>query len=133
MQLPFTIPAYGDHVSLFTLLAAITSIAYARMNSQMTAQGGAQMQMMQYLFPIMMLFIFNNFSSALTYYYLLSNVITFGQQWATKAFLINEDALHAQIQENKSKPKKKSAWAKRLETYAKAQQTQAKKGGRKKR
>jgi YidC/Oxa1 family membrane protein insertase len=127
LDLPFTIPFYGDHVSLFTLLAGISSIAYARMNSQMTAQGGAQMQMMQYIFPVMMLFIFNNFSSALTYYYLLSNVITFGQQWATKTFLINEDALHAQIQENKAKPRKKSKWAQRLEAYAKAQE-QAQKG-----
>lgn len=126
-MLPFEIPFYGDHVSGFTLLAGISSIAYARMNSQMTAQGGAQMQIMQYLFPIMMLFIFNNFSSALTYYYFLSNVITFAQQWGTKTFLINEDALHAQIQENKAKPKKKSKWAQRLEAYAKAQE-QAQRG-----
>jgi YidC/Oxa1 family membrane protein insertase len=121
-NLPFEIPFYGAHVSGFTLAAGISSIAYARMNSQMTAQGGAQMQIMQYLFPIMMLFIFNNFSSALTFYYFLSNVITFGQQWGTKRFLIDEDAIHAQIQENKGKPKKKSKWAQRLEAYAKAQE-----------
>jgi len=126
LALPFTIPFYGAHVSLFTLLAAITSIAYARMNSQMTGAMGGQMVVMQYLFPIMMLFIFNSFSSALTYYYLLTNIITFGQQWLIKTFFVNEDALHAQIQVNKTKPRKKGGWQERLETYTKAQQSKAK-------
>jgi YidC/Oxa1 family membrane protein insertase len=123
MQLPFDIPFYGDHVSLFTLLAGITSLAYARLNSQMTAgPTGNQMQMMQYIFPVMMLFIFNSFSSALTYYYLLQNVFSFGQQYIMKQFFIDEDALRAQIHEKKSKPKKKSSWAKRFEAYADSQQ-----------
>jgi len=126
LALPFTIPFYGAHVSLFTLLAAITSIAYARMNSQMTGAMGGQMVVMQYLFPVMMLFIFNSFSSALTYYYLLTNIITFGQQWLIKTFFVNEDALHAQIQENKAKPRKKGGWQERLEAYTKAQQAKAK-------
>lgn len=126
LALPFTIPFYGAHVSLFTLLAAITSIAYARMNSQMTGAMGGQMVVMQYLFPVMMLFIFNSFSSALTYYYLLTNIITFGQQWLIKTFFVNEDALHAQIQENKAKPRKKGGWQERLEAYTKAQQSKVK-------
>ena len=126
MDLPFTIPFYGDHVSLFTLLAAVTSIAYARMNSQMTGTMGGQMAIMQYLFPVMMLFIFNSFSSALTYYYMLTNVITFGQQFIIKQFFVDEDALHAQIQENKNKPRKKGGWQQRLEAYTKTQQAKAK-------
>jgi YidC/Oxa1 family membrane protein insertase len=125
LALPFTIPFYGAHVSLFTLLAALTSIAYARMNSQMTGAMGGQMVVMQYLFPVMMLFIFNSFSSALTYYYLLTNIITFGQQWLIKTFFVNEEALHAQIQENKAKPRKKGGWQERLEAYTKAQQAKA--------
>ncbi len=126
LSLPFTIPFYGAHVSLFTLLAALTSIVYARMNSQMSGAMGGQMAVMQYLFPFMMLFIFNSFSSALTYYYLLTNIITFGQQWVIKQFFVDEDALHAQIQENKTKPRKKSGWQQRLEAYTQAQQQQAK-------
>ncbi len=126
LSLPFTIPFYGDHVSLFTLLAAITSIAYARMNSQMTGAMGGQMVVMQYLFPVMMLFIFNSFSSALTYYYMLTNVITFVQQWVIQRFFVDEAALHAQIQENKTKPKKKGGWQQRLEAFTQAQQAKAK-------
>ncbi len=126
LSLPFTIPFYGDHVSLFTLLAALSSIVYARMNSQMSGAMGNQMMIMQYLFPVMMLFIFNSFSSALTYYYLLTNIITFGQQWVIKAFFVDEDALHAQIQENKTKPRKKSGWQQRLEAYTQVQQSKAK-------
>lgn len=125
LQLPFNIPFYGDHVSLFTLLAALTSIAYARMNSQMSGAMGGQMAVMQYLFPVMMLFIFNSFSSALTYYYMLTNIITFGQQFIIQRFFVNEDALHAKIQENKSKPRKKSSWQARLEEYTRAQQAKA--------
>jgi YidC/Oxa1 family membrane protein insertase len=117
LSLPFP---FFDHLSLFTLLAAITSLIYARMNASMTPSAGPGMQYMQYLFPVMMIFFFNNFACGLTYYYLLQNVITFGQQFVMKKFFIDEDSLHKQIQENRSKPKKKGKWTQRFEAYQEA-------------
>ena len=116
------LPFIGDHISGFTLLAGISSLLYARMNASMTPQTGGPAQYIQYFFPIMMIFIFNNFSSALTYYYLLQNLISFGQQWVLKTFFIDNDKLHAQIQDKKKNPQKKSAWAKRMEAYTKTLQ-----------
>lgn len=119
-NLPFEIPFYGDHVSLFTLLMTISTIFYTRLNMSMQA-GNPQMEQMKwmmYLMPIMMLGWFNNYASGLSYYYFLANMITFGQNYAFKLF-INEDALHKQLQENKKKPQKKSGFQKRLEEMAK--------------
>lgn len=119
-NLPFEIPFYGDHVSLFTLLMTISTIFYTRLNMSMQA-GNPQMEQMKwmmYLMPIMMLGWFNNYASGLSYYYFLANMITFGQNYAFKLF-INEDALHKQLQENKKKPQKKSGFQKRLEDMAK--------------
>jgi YidC/Oxa1 family membrane protein insertase len=101
-DLPFTIPWYGSHVSLFTLLMAISTVIYTRMNSQMTA-GSSQMpgmQTMMYMMPVMMLFIFNSFASALSYYYFLTNMITFGQQAIIKRF-VNDEELLRRINEHK--------------------------------
>ncbi len=120
MDLPFTIPWYGDHVSLFTLLMCISTVIYTRMNSQMTA-GSSQMpgmQTMMYIMPVMLLFIFNSFASALSYYYFLTNIITFGQQAIIKRFVNDEDLLK-RLNENKKKPVSKSNFQKRLEEMSK--------------
>ncbi|MFP4366969.1 MAG: membrane protein insertase YidC [Bacteroidales bacterium] len=119
-NLPFTIPFYGDHVSLFTLLMTISTIIYTKTNSQMTA-GSSQMpgmQTMMYMMPVMLLFIFNGFASALSYYYFLTNVITFGQQAIIKRFVDDEELLR-RLNENKKKPVSKSNFQKRLEDMAK--------------
>ena len=118
MDLPFHIPFYGSHVSLFTLLMTISTIIYTKMSMQMTAATNPQMKWMMYLMPILFLGFFNNYSAGLSYYYFLSNVFGFGQQYLFKAF-INEDKIHAQIQENRKKPVKKSGFQQRLEQIAK--------------
>ncbi len=125
MDLPFTIPWYGDHVSLFTLLMAISTVIYTHMNSQMMNTGTQMpgMKTMMYFMPVMLLFIFNGFASGLSYYYFLANVITFAQMYAFR-FMIDEDKIRAKIEENKKKPVKKSNWQKRLEEMAKQQQQQ---------
>jgi len=120
--LPFNIPMYGDHVSLFTLLMTVSTIMYTYMNNQMMANQTQQMpgmKTMMYLMPIMFLGMFNNYASGLSYYYFLANIITFGQMFVFR-YAINEDKLRAVIEKNKRKPaKKKSAFAKRLEEAAK--------------
>lgn len=128
IDLPFIIPWYGDHVSLFTLLMAISTVIYTHMNSQMMNTGTQMpgMKTMMYFMPVMLLFIFNGFASGLSYYYFLANVITFGQMYAFR-FMIDEDKIRARIEENKKKPVKKSNWQKRLEDMAKQQQQQKKK------
>ncbi|MFO7613225.1 MAG: membrane protein insertase YidC [Bacteroidales bacterium] len=121
LSLPFEIPFYGDHVSLFTLLMTISTIIYTYMNNQMMATGSQQMpgmKTMMYIMPIMFLGIFNNYASGLSYYYLLVNLITFAQMYAFRWF-IDEDKLQRQIQQNKLKPVKKSGFQKRLEDMAK--------------
>ena len=121
MSLPFNIPFYGDHVSLFTLLMTISTIVYTYLNNKMMGTGSQQlpgMKTMMYLMPVMFLGIFNNYSSGLSYYYLLVNLITFAQMYIFQWF-VDEDKLHRQIQENKLKPEKKSGFQKRLEDMAK--------------
>jgi YidC/Oxa1 family membrane protein insertase len=117
----FSIPWYGDHISLFALLMTISSIFYTRINDQM--MGSTQTQMpgmktMMYLMPVMFLFWFNDYSSGLSYYYLLANLLTFAQIYIIRA-TIDEKKLHAQIEANKKKPVKKSGFQKRLEDMAK--------------
>jgi YidC/Oxa1 family membrane protein insertase len=128
LDLPFTIPFYGDHVSLFTLLMTISTIFYTRLNSQMmgSSQQMPGMKTMMYFMPVMLMGIFNNFASGLSYYYFLANVITFGQMYLFKMF-VNEKALHAKIEENKKKPVKKSKWSQRMESLAKQQEIQQRK------
>lgn len=121
-NMPFTIPFYGDHVSLFTLLMTITTIIYTKINNDMTGQANQMpgMKVMMYLMPIMFLGIFNNFSSGLSYYYFLVNIFTFAQMFLIKK-LLNEDKLHAQLKANMLKPsKKKGGFQKRLEDMAKS-------------
>lgn len=119
LDLPFTIPFYGDHVSLFVLLMTLTTIVSTRLNQQATAsQGMPGMKTMMYIMPVMFLFILNNYSSGLSYYYLLANLITIGQTYAIRSF-IDEDKIREQLQVNKKKPVKKSKFQKRLEEVAK--------------
>jgi len=117
----FSLPWYGNHISLFALLMTISSIIYTRINDQM--MGSTQQQMpgmktMMYMMPVMFLFWFNDYSSGLSYYYLLANLLTFAQIYLIRAFL-DEKKLHAQIEANKKKPVKKSGFQKRLEDMAK--------------
>lgn len=119
--LPFNIPFYGDHISLFTLLMTISTIFYTYLNNQMMGAQTTQMpgmKTMMYLMPIMFLGLFNNYASGLSYYYLLANLITFGQMYIFR-LAIDEDKLRAQIEANKKKPVKKSGFQKRLEDAAK--------------
>lgn len=122
-QVPIVSFLYGDHVSLFALLMTASTLLYTHFNNQITGVTG-QMKYIGYIMPVMFLGIMNNYSAGLSYYYLLANLITFGQQWMIRRF-VDEDKLHAQIQENKKKPVKKSKWAARLEEMAKAQQQAA--------
>jgi len=118
----FEIPFYGDHVSLFTLLMTAATLLSVKMNSEMS--GSAQMQMpqmkvMMYMMPIMFLGFFNSFASGLSYYYFIATMITFGQQYAMRRF-VNEDEILRKIQEFKKKPApKKSNFQKKLEKMAK--------------
>ena len=120
LHLPWNIPFYGDHVSLFTLLMTISTIMYTYMNNKMMGsqtQTMPGMKTMMYLMPIMFLGIFNNYASGLSYYYFLANIITFLQMWLFR-YAINEDKLRKQIEANKKKPRKKSGFQKRLEEAA---------------
>lgn len=118
-DLPFNIPFYGDHVSLFTLLMTVSTIIYTRQNLQnQTSPEMEQMKWIWYLMPIIFLGVFNNYSSGLSYYYFLANMITFGQQFLFKQF-VDDKKLHLQLEENKKKPVKKSAFQQRLEDAAK--------------
>ncbi len=114
LDLPFEIPFYGAHISLFTLLMVASTLVYTWYNSQMTAQTmEGPMKSMQYVFPFMMLFFLNSFSSGLTYYYFISNLITIGQQLVIRNF-IDEDKIKALIDENKRKNKGKKSILERL-------------------
>jgi YidC/Oxa1 family membrane protein insertase len=114
--LPFHIPWYGDHVSLFTITATLTSLLISVYNTQMTPQqDNPVFKYMIYIFPVMLLFIFNSLPSALTWYYTVSNVVTLLLQLVIQKFIINEEKIHAKIQENKKKPVTQSKWQQKLE------------------
>ena len=120
LSLPFTIPFYGDHVSLFCLLMTITTIISTKLNSQSaSSQTMPGMQTMMYMMPIMFLFILNSYPAGLSYYYFLANLITIGQMYLFR-MLIDEEKIRAQIHAAKKKgPAKKSNFQKRLEQMAK--------------
>lgn len=114
--LPFNIPFYGDHVSLFTLTAVITSLiisVYSMANMQ--DNSNPFMKYMPYIFPILLLGIFNNMPAALTWYYTVSNAITLIMQFVIQKYIINHEKILAQINENMKKPVKKSKFQERLE------------------
>lgn len=124
-NLPFDIPFYGDHVSLFTLLMALsmyvsTKITYANQAMDSNQMPGMKF-MMLYMMPIMLLLWFNNYSSGLSYYYLLANVITIAQTYAFRRF-IDDGKLHMQMKDNAKKPKKQSKFQQRYADMVKQQQ-----------
>ncbi|MEJ1222219.1 membrane protein insertase YidC [Sediminicola sp. 1XM1-17] len=116
-QLPFSIPFYGDHVSLFPILASVAIFFYMMMTTGQnmpTQPGMPNMKFIIYLSPLMMLFFFNSYASGLSLYYFVSNLITIFIMLAIKKFIIDEDKIHAQIQENKKKPKKESKFQRKM-------------------
>lgn len=123
-ELPFTIPLYGDHVSLFPILAAIAIFFYMKMTtgqqmaSQPTQEGMPDMsKMMKYMIyfsPILMLVFFNQYASGLSLYYFISNLISIGIMLVIKNYILDEDKIHAQIQVNKTKPKKQNKFQKKM-------------------
>lgn len=133
LHLPFNIPWYGDHVSLFTLLMAVSLFITSKMNTDQMGDTNAQMPgmkfMMTWMMPIMLLLWFNNYSAGLSYYYLLSNVITIGQTYLFRRF-VDDKAILAKLHENAKKPVTKSKWQQRLEEMAKQQEQLKKKKGR---
>jgi YidC/Oxa1 family membrane protein insertase len=122
----FSVPWYGDHVSLFALLMTASTLLYTWSNSQLmgTSNQMPGMQWMMYLMPILFLGFLNNYSAGLSWYYFLANMITFGQTWLMQKFAIDSAALHATIQENKKKPVKTSKFQQRLEQMTKERQQQ---------
>lgn len=118
LDLPFTIPIYGSHVSLFTLLMTASSILTMKMSGSSAGQDQPGMKMMTYMMPVMFMLILNQWSSGLTYYYFLANILTWIQNMISKRF-IDEDKVLAALEENKKKPVKKSKWQQRLEEAAK--------------
>ncbi len=125
LKLPFEIPMYGDHVSLFCLLMTVTTIISTHLNQQAaSSQGMPGMKTMMYLMPVMFLFILNGYPAGLSYYYFLANLITIGQTYLIRTF-VDEDKIRAQLQANKKKPVKKSNFQKRLEDMAKQRGVQA--------
>lgn len=136
-HLPFNIPFYGDHVSLFPILASLAIFFYMKMTTGDQAmstppQEGMPdmskiMKVMIYLSPIMMLIFFNNYASGLSLYYFISNLITIGIMLVIKNYIVKEDKIHAQIQANKAKPKTQSRFQKKMqEMMEQAQEQKAK-------
>ena len=131
--LPFTIPFYGNHVSLFCLLMTITNILYMWYNSKNQPQNDQMkgMQTMMYIMPIMFLFIFNSYSSGLSYYYFIATLITIVQTWAIRKF-VNDEKLLKQIELAKTKPVKKSKFQQKLEEMQRMQEQRMKQMPKKK-
>ena len=129
VTLPFEIPWYGSHVSLFCLLMTATNILYVKYNNEMSSAGTQQMPVMKtmmYMMPVMFLFIFNSYASGLSLYYFLSLVFTFVQMWIFKR-LIDEDAIHAQLKAKQKMPVTKSKFQSRLEEMSKQRNVPQKK------
>lgn len=135
-ELPFHIPLYGDHVSLFPILASVAIFFYMMMTTGQTMQQTAQpgmpnMKFIMYLSPLFMLVFFNNYASGLSLYYFISNLITIGILLVIKKFIIDEDKIHAKMQENKKKPKKQNRFTRKMQTLmeqAEAQKNAQNKG-----
>lgn len=123
MRLPFEIPFYGSHVSLFTLIWVVTTIIYTYYNSKlMDYSANPMMKYMQFAMPVFFIFFFNSFAAGLTAYLCLSNIMNIAQTIITKDVIIDKDKILAELQKNKSKPKKKSAFQERLESAMREQQ-----------
>ena len=143
-ELPFRIPMYGSHISLFPILASLAIFFYMKMSQdqQMGMQQPQQegmpdmqkmMKMMMYLSPVMMLVFFNMYASSLSLYYFVSNLLTVAIMLVIKHYIIDEDKIHAKIQENKLKPKKEGKFRQRLnQAMSQAQEQQAQQKKKKK-
>ena len=134
-KLPFSIPFYGDHVSLFTLFAVITSLLISIYSmSNMQDNSNPVMKYMPYIFPVLLLGIFNKLPAALTWYYTVSNTITLILQIVIQKYIINHEKILAQIAENRKKPVKKSKLQERMEamqaSQKKLQEMKNKSGGK---
>ncbi|GGW33358.1 membrane protein insertase YidC [Arenibacter certesii] len=130
-HLPFSIPFYGDHVSLFPILASVAIFFYMMMTTgqnMQTQPGMPNMKFILYLSPLMMLFFFNNYASGLSLYYFVSNLITIFIMLAIKNFILDEDKIHAQIQENKKKPKKENKFQRKMREMMEQAEEQKKLG-----
>ncbi len=128
INLPFTIPFYGSHVSLFTLLMTVSQIAYTKFNNQLTAAQGP-MKNIGYIMPVTFMFVLNSYPAALSFYYFVSNMVTFGQQALIKQF-VDDSKIRQKIDANKKKNanKKKSKFQAKLEEAMKvAEETKKKK------
>jgi len=119
LDLGFSIPFYGDHVSLFPILASIAIFFYTQMTTGQQAMpqqpGMPNMKVIMYLMPLMMLFFFNNYASGLSLYYFVSNLLTIILMLVIKNYIIDDDKIHAKIEENKKKPKKAGGFSARLQ------------------
>ncbi len=121
-NLPFSIPFFGDHVSLFTLTAVITSFLISIYNISMTPQqDNPVMKYMPYIFPVILLFIFNSLPAALTWYYTVSNLITLGLQYVIQNYIIDHDKVLAKIEAKRKAPKKQSKWQERYQQMMESQ------------
>jgi YidC/Oxa1 family membrane protein insertase len=130
----FHFPGLGSHLSLFTITAVLTSFLISIYNMNMTPdQNNPALKYMPYIFPFILLFVFNGLPAALTWYYTVSNVITLILQFVIQNYIIDHDKILSKIDENRKKPKGKSKWQERLEAMQEAQaQAQKTKGGQKK-
>lgn len=128
------IPLLGNHLSLFTILLTITSIAMAvyqqRSSGQVVTQPG--MQYMPYIMPVMLMFMFNSFPAALTFYYLVQNLLSMAQQWIMEYFFIDNKKVRAEIEHNFKNPAPKSGWAKKMEEIQRQAEQQQKARNKKK-
>ena len=137
LDLGFKIPLYGDHISLFALLMGVSMWGYSKMtmSQQPSTQSMPGMEFMQvWLMPIMMVFICNNLSAGLSYYYLLSNIITIGQNWVIRKWFVDEEKIYENLKKkaNSKEPPKKSKFQQRLDAAYKAQQEQMRQQNKKK-
>ena len=134
LELGFNIPFYGDHVSLFPILASVAIFFYTQMTTgQQTIPqqpGMPNMKIIMYLMPLMMLFFFNNYASGLSLYYFVSNLLTIFLMLVIKNYIIDEQKIHAQIEENKKKPKKAGGFSARLQKAMEEAEKQKKARGR---
>lgn len=134
-ELPFSIPFYGDHISLLPILASIAIFFYTKMSSgaqmQTSQPGMPNMKIIMYLMPVMMLFFFNNYASAFSLYYFISNVLTILIMLSIKYFIIDEDKIRLQVQENKKKPTKQNRFQRKMQEMMEEADKQKKLQGKK--
>jgi YidC/Oxa1 family membrane protein insertase len=133
VDLPFTIPFYGDHISLFPILASVAIFFYMQMTTGQTMQmqqqpGMPNMKFIMYLSPVMMLFFFNNYASGLSLYYFVSNLLTIAIMLIIKKFIIDENKIHLQVQQNKENPKKEGKFQRKMREMMEQAENQKKLG-----